>query len=185
MPAASLSIGRHFGKVSRWGAAGWESSEKVVSFIFETMLFHISIVSWWKFIRFAWVKHPFFLLVPTSSQFTSFFCLQGKSTVLQMIAGKLKPTSGHVFYSTSPPSLAGPKKQQKQTVVPQNIGKESRCSTNAARWRTHPASFQKASSGISFLEFLMMICPWYLGKHLMKHCTNSLNSCEPCESLEE
>lgn len=84
-------------------------------------------------------------------------------------------------YSTSPPSLAGPKKQQKQTVVPQNIGKESRRSTNAARWRTHPASFQKASSGISFLEFLMMICPWYLGKHLMKHCTNSLNSCEPCQ----
>lgn len=29
-------------------------------------------------------------------------CLQGKSTVLQMIAGKLKPTSGHVFI---PPHL--------------------------------------------------------------------------------
>lgn len=120
------------------------------------------------------VSHPASCLV---FQLRHIHILQGKSTVLQMIAGKLKPTSGHVFIPPHLQVLQAPGQRQK-SMKGRDPGELHRF---AARWRTHPASFQKASRGISFLEFLMMICPWYLGKHLMKHCTNSSNSCEPCQ----
>ena len=107
------------------------------------------------------VKHPF-VFVPASSHLFAAGEVDGAADDCWQIEANI----WICFYSTSPPSLAGSKQQKHTVKKPRRreldrskieftwrgmcdkiIGKESRWNP-AARWRTHPASSQKASSGI-------------------------------------